>query len=354
MKLEFVIVTFALIALLMFGCSPAPSYIVPETLFSEILNSENPLDPRVIENNWRAFSTLGEAYRADGDLLKAKSIFDSFMAQRFDLKGSEFKSAHYDIMAEFGANLLKSAPEGVAVVVYYDQLFYSVMFAREVLGVKPNTRVIWAKALPVKEYRKHLKKTMGIDIPDDIPLSANPGQKLHESAVQTNFAWLEDSAEVPMFVSATVPPPLRPGENSVSLGIGTLTGVQMTGEERFEREMELLSNVFVLDAAADTTIAHPEMITGLIQWYCDPLLAHGKQRLIDEDSAAYSAMADVLLDRLPSLWKPAAAYLYFSPNASEDDRREKVYIIERYIKLNPHDKSAVRAYQKIIDRDGEL
>lgn len=354
MKLELVIISFALIALLMSGCSPAPSYVVPETLFSEILNSDNPLEPRIIENNWRAFSTLGEAYRADGNLLKAKSTFNSFMNQRFDSDGGELISAHYDIMTEFGANLLRSAPEGVAVVVYYDQLFYSVMFAREVLGVKPNTRVIWAKALPAKAYRKHLKKTMDIDIPAEILVSDNPAQKIHEGAVQLNFAWLTDSAEVPMFVSATVPPPLRPGGNSVSLGIGTLTGVQMTADERFEREMELLRDVYVLSAVADTTLNYPEIIAGLVQWYSDPVLAHGKQRLVEGDSAAYASMVDVLLDRLPSLWKPAAAYLYFTPELSEDKRLEMVHIIERYIKLNPHDRSAVRAYQEIIDRDGEL
>ncbi|HDR91083.1 MAG TPA: hypothetical protein ENN75_02420 [candidate division Zixibacteria bacterium] len=354
MKLQIVLKVFLLIALLLAGCGAPPSYIVPETLFSELLNSQNPFETRVIENNWRAFSTLGEAYRADGNLLKAKSIFDAFMSQRFGERQKDFKSAHYDIMIEYGSNLLKAAPEGTAVAVYYDELFYSTMFAREVLGVRPNTHIIWAKALPVKAYRNHLRKTMGIDIPAHLPISGDPGVKLHESMVLNNFAWLADTFELPMFISASIPGPLRPSLKTVSLGIGTLTGVEMTSDERFEQEVELLREVYVLTAAGDPSISHPELIRGLVQWYSDPPLIHGRQRLVEGDTAAYSTVIDILLDRLPSSWKAPSAYLHLNSNISEDERREMLNRIERYIMLNPGDKGAVRAYQELADRNGEL
>jgi hypothetical protein len=344
---------FVLPILFFAGCSQKTSYDVPETLFEEIIQSREPFGARTLANHWRAFEKLGEAYRGDSDLLRAKSLFANFLGQHLNLDKQTIKSAHYDILAEYGANLLLSTPENVVLVVYYDEIFYSAMFAREVLGIRPETKVIWAKILPVPEYQKYLKKQYGIEIPEQLPDSRDIGSKLHETAVTEICMWLTDSSRIAVLLDPNMPLTLRGQPGGVLYGLGKLFGADLPEEEILARNMKLFGEIFTFDAVADTTIAHPKLISGLVQWFVDAPLAMSRHSLAEGDTVSYAATVKMLVDRLPALWKPAYAYLQLGQNLPDEEKNELLTRVERYARLNPRDKSAKKAYDDLIKPKAE-
>lgn len=346
---------FLAVLLILFfaGCSQKASYAVPETLFEEIIQSREPFGARTLANHWRAFEKLGEAYRDDSDLPRAKSLFANFLGQHLNLDKNTIKSAHYNILAEYGANLLHSTPDNAVLIVYYDEIFYSVMFAREVLGIRPETKIIWAKILPVPEYQKYLKKQYGIAIPEHLPYSRDIGSKLYEIAVTDMCIWLMDSSGLAMLFDPNMPLTLRGQPGGVLYGLGKLYGADLPEEAIFARNMQLFGETFIFDAVADTTIAHPKLISGLVQWFVDAPMAMSRHSLAEGDTASFEATVKMLVDRLPALWKPAYAYLQLEPDLPEDEKSELLKRIERYVRQNPRDKSAKKAYDDLIKPKAE-
>lgn len=338
-----------IICIFIIGCEQETSYSVPETLFEEILRAEDPLDPRVLENNWKAFEELGKAYREQGDLLKTTAVFTTFLSAKSGFDETEYDTPQYNILIEYGANLLKATPPDAVLLVYFDEVYYLTMFAREVLGIKPRTPIIWAKATPEEKYKEHLKKEYGISIPPNEDVFEDPTKREREAIILKNCKWLIESLGKPVYLSPNVPYAVRPNCTNQSLGPGVLYGTALSDRERIELEIALIEDTLVFEAVSDTTVQHPDMVRSFVQWYSDPMLVHGRQLLMEGDTAGYARILDVLIERLPTMWKPAAAYLQLFPNTPEEKRQMLLNRIERYIRLNPSAKRPQNAYDDIIE-----
>ncbi len=349
MRFRLYLLLILILTIFVNNCSQESSYIIPETLFSEIVNADDPMDSRVLENNWLAFDELGEAYKNKGDLLKARAVFTTFFTQNFNLDENEFGTSQYDVLIEFGANLLKATPDGGILIVYFDEVYYLALFANKVLGIRPETPVVWAKATPTEKYREYLNTQYNIIIPPIKNAFEEPSKREYEETIQDNCEWMVESLGKPIYFSPSAPYSIRPFSGNVSLGPGVLYNIDKTDKERLETEIELIKEVLVLDAVSDTTIPYPDMVKSLIQWYIDPPLVHAKQELMQGDTASYLKTMDVLIEKFPSMWKPASVYLITHKDIPEEQKSKLLRRIERYLELNPEDRRAKRAFDQVKD-----
>lgn len=343
------VITFALfIAIIIAGCERAPTYNIPEILFAEIINADNPLEPRIRANNWEALEALGKAYRAEKNILRARAVFTTFFQARFDPEGSTFSTKHYDILIEYAVNLLTATPENGVLFVYYDEVYYLARFAQEVLGVRPETPIVWAKMTPFKDFRTHLEKRYDMALPDELSSAVNTEEEDYKIAVQRNAFWFADSSGMTVYFNLNVPQTAHPIGKGTIYGTGIVYGADLSEKEIIELELRLFGEIFIFDAVSDTTITYPDKVRSLIDWYSDAPLGLSAKWMAGGDTTSADSLIYILIDRLPSQWKPASACLLLHPELPDTTRIKLLRQIERYIRLNPNNRSAKGALIEIM------
>ncbi len=351
MNITRLVTVVIVIALFVMGCGREKSFDVAKILFDEITESENPQDSRILANNWEAMEILGGAYRDKGDLPVARAIFEAFFTDRFDLSAAESSAKSFDILIEYASNLLRTTPKNGVLIVYYEETFFLAEFAREVLGVRPDVAIACGKLAPFSKYRGHLSQKYDIRLPQNIPTVKNAKDKGYSIICHRASVWIADSSGRPAFISINAPVEARPARAGITFGTGKLYGVEMDDAGIEAATLKLFGSTLVLDAVSDSTVPHPGLVGGYVQWYSDVPVVTISHWLTGGDIVPADSLLGILLNRLPAHWKPAMLYIRRHPELSEDEKSEYLARIERFVALNPDNRPARNSLNALIEEN---
>jgi len=334
------------------GCGRKSSYETAEVLFGEIIESDDHYAPQIMANNWETMDILREAYHNDPDDERVRSIFNTFYSSRFDLTLEESLSKSMDIIIEYGSNLLRLTPKDGILLVYHEQIYYPVRYAQDIDGVNPDIPVICGKFLPFKRYRDYLSARYGLCFPYGFPTVKSADDEEYKSTTVNGLRWVADSLGKPVLINMNMPLEARPANGALTYGFGKLYGLPLTNEEIKQKNLEFYSSVLVFDAVADTTFMLPNLVEGMVQWYAEAPLVQATHWLADGDTAFVDTFLSVLIERLPSFWRPASYYFFLHPELSGQPREELIARIERFIKFNPDKRNAQNTLKGILATEG--